>query len=91
MELQEKINILKRLGVYGKFVNNCLEHHFVWRKIDKFDDVLDLMDYLGKGLLGEMFYWDNTPEGFNYWNDMYEKYFALFEKKDKLLWSCRRR
>lgn len=80
MELQEKINILKSLGVYDKFVYNCLNHHFVWYNISSLSDVycyLEEREYIVSMLFG----FSTSPEGYCYWNKINKMYKKLYNKK----------
>lgn len=80
MELQQKINILKRLGVYDKFVYNCLNHHFKFVNLDSLDDIIAYIDRIGIELIYNSFLFYETVEGYDFWQFINDKYHKLFRK-----------
>lgn len=77
MELQEKVNILKRLGIYDKFIYYlCLK-----RCKSKGECLSFLNDLTIASAMGLGFIWADTSEGYNFWSEIHSLIYDKFDKK----------
>ena len=64
---------LKKLRVKTKFMNNIMDPKWInmLRKEEYLTDTLTLGSWYG--FIGNAFNWENSPEGYNFWQDIYSK------------------
>lgn len=69
VEPQQKLNLLKSMGLYEKFVHNCLHHYWHHSYMENIADIQRSAELHSYNLLDATFEWRATPEGENFWNE----------------------
>ena len=72
---------LDKNGVLDKYIHNFLNNSnigFYGRKTDKIAKVLDRMFFLD--YIAYVFLWENTDEGFDFWNSLNKKWRNYIKK-----------
>lgn len=78
MELQQKINILKSLGVYDKFIENyCVYRHKTVNDISIKDCLFHINCCPAQFCFMLAFRWCNSLEGNDFWKNIHQKYVTL--------------
>lgn len=90
MELQQKINILKKLDVYDKFLCNCLNHHPFYLDFHCLANVYEYMRSNNADIIKNAFMWQYSSEGYDFWKDIDMKYKKAYASKryyDVTMWA----
>lgn len=78
----EKLKLFKKfmfsLGALTPFIVNVEKSNCVLRNGSDLKKKMYLFSIQESCNLAIAFVWDDTIEGFNYWNDIYEKYIGKF-------------
>lgn len=69
VEPQQKINLLKSMGLYGKFVYNCFHYYWWSNEIKSLSDIQRNVEFHNYNLLDATFEWRKTPEGECFWSE----------------------
>lgn len=82
MDTQELINILKRLGIYDKFIYNCLNYPSFYGIIKSHSGIIDRFERFKCHVVDNVFIWSNSPEGYDYWLNINRLFILLYHKKN---------
>lgn len=82
---RELCRFLKKNRIFTIFINNCISHILRYDGQDRYEQ----LDYLADGIdsdniydnysiISVSFLWDETKQGFEYWNNVQRKYRDFF-------------
>lgn len=80
VEPQQKLNLLKSMGLYEKFVHNCLHYYWWHNRIYNLADIQRNAELHNYNLLDATFQWVATSEGECFWSEKDKLYREKYRK-----------